>query len=163
MYKRQSLFFEDIHRPFNNRFSGDQGLLRQELLTSQFEISKLAATGTQFTSRASVNYDANNQTGNRFGSAWEAVIDNGFRHPLFQGSGSLFNRIAGPSRIPGNYNGILIARTNTEMSLADFEDSVREFISNVENAYWDLHYAYRELEAQTAARNAAAKLSLIHI
>jgi outer membrane protein TolC len=45
------------------------------------------------------------------------------------------------------------------MSLADFEDSVREFVSNVENAYWDLFYAYRELEAQTAARDAAASVA----
>ncbi len=154
-----SLFFENISRPFNNRFSGDQGLFEQDLLTSQFELSKVAATGTQFTSRTSFNYDANNQTGNRFGSAWEAIVDAGFRHPLMQGSGSLFNRIAGPSRVPGNYNGVLIARTNTEISLADFEDSVREFVSNVENAYWDLYFAYRELEAQTAARDAAAKVA----
>ena len=150
-----SLFFEDIQRPFNNLFSGDQGLLDQDLIASQFEVSKISATGTEFTSRTSFNYDANNQTGNRFGSSWEAILDAGFRHPLLQGSGSLFNRIAGPSGIPGQYNGILIARTNTEISLADFEDSVREFVSNVENAYWDLYFAYRELEAQTSARDAA--------
>ena len=156
---RSSLFFENISRPFNNRFSGDQGLFEQDLLTSQFELSKVAATGTRFTSRASFNYDANNQTGNRFGSAWDAAIDTGFRHPLMQGSGSLFNRIAGPNGVAGNYNGILIARTNTEISLADFEDSVREFVSNVENAYWDLYFAYRELEAQTAARDAAAQVA----
>jgi outer membrane protein TolC len=150
-----SLFYENNDRPFNNRFSGEDGLLKQDLLTSQTEFNKLAATGTLFTSRATVNYDANNQTGNRFGSSWEAIVDSGFRHPLLQGSGSMFNRIAGPSRTPGQYNGILIARTNSEISLADFEDSVREFVSNVENAYWDLYYAYRELDAQTAARDAA--------
>ena len=69
--------------------------------------------------------------------------------------GVLFNRIAGPSQTPGNFNGILIARTNTEISLADFQSSVRDFIVNVENAYWDLYYAYRELNAQTDARDAA--------
>ena len=152
---QSNLFFENNDRPFNNRFSGQDGLLNQDLITSQTGFTKLAATGTQFTSQATVNYDANNQTGNRFGSTWETIIDSGFRHPLLQGSGSLFNRIAGPSQVPGQYNGILIARTNTEISLADFEDSVREYVSNVENAYWDLYYAYRELEAQTAARDAA--------
>ena len=152
---QSNLFFENNDRPFNNRFSGQDGLLKQDLITSQTGFTKLAATGTQFTSQATVNYDANNQTGNRFGSTWETIIDSGFRHPLLQGSGSLFNRIAGPSQVPGQYNGILIARTNTEISLADFEDSVREYVSNVENAYWDLYYAYRELEAQTAARDAA--------
>ena len=150
-----SIFFENNDRPFNNQFSGSGGLLSQDLLTTQTGFSKLSATGTQFTSQLTVNYDANNQAGNRFGSTWETIVDSGFRHPLLQGSGSLFNRIAGASEVPGQYNGILISRTNSEISLADFEDSVREFVSNVENAYWDLYYAYRELESQTAARDAA--------
>ncbi len=154
------LFAENNDRPFNNAFSGgDGGIFQQDLLTSNAQISKLAATGTQFTSSSTVIYDANNQTGNQFGSTWEAIIDTGFRHPLLQGGGTLFNRIAGPSVVPGQYNGVLIARTNTEINLADFEDSVREFVSNVENAYWDLFYAYRELEAQTGARDAAAAVA----
>ena len=154
------LFFEKNDRPFNNRFSGDtDGILQQDLGEYNVSLSKLAATGTLFTSRTTINYDNNNQAGNRFeGSAWEAIVDTGFRHPLLQGSGSLFNRIAGPSQTPGSYNGVLIARTNTEISLADFEESSREFVSNVENAYWDLYYAYRELNAQTEARDAALEV-----
>jgi outer membrane protein TolC len=151
-----SLIYEKNDRPFNNLFSGDtDGILTQDLGDYVFEISKLSATGTQFTSRSTINYDHNNQAGNRYGHAWQAIIDSEFRHPLLQGSGSLFNRIAGPSQIPGSYNGVLIARTNTEISLADFQQSVREFVSNVENAYWDLYYGYRELNAQTDARDAA--------
>lgn len=151
-----SLFFENNDRPFNNRFSGNSdGVLVQDLAEYQLEFSKLAATGTLFTARQRINYDGNNQAGNRFPSAWETIIDAGFRHPLLQGSGTLFNRIAGPSQTPGQYSGVLIARTNTEISLAEFEQSTREFIANIENAYWDLYYAYRELEAQTDARDAA--------
>jgi outer membrane protein TolC len=151
-----AMFFENNDRPFNNLFSGDtDGILTQDLGEFNVGVSKLAATGTLFTSRSTINFDHNNQAGNRFGSTWEAIIDSGFRHPLLQGSGSTFNRIAGPSQVPGVYNGILIARTNTEISLADFEESVREFVSNVENAYWDLYYSYRELNAQTDARDAA--------
>ena len=153
---RSGLFFENNDRPFNNRFSGDaNGLLKQDLAEYNVEINKVAATGTSFTSRSTINYDANNQQQNRFNSSYEAILDTGFRHPLLQGSGSLFNRIAGPSQTPGIYNGILIARTNTEISQADFEEQAREFVSNVENAYWDLYYAYRELNAQTDARDAA--------
>lgn len=154
-----NLFFENISRPFNNQFSGDQGLLEQDLLTSQLQFSKIAATGTEFTSTADLIFDANNQTGNRFGSAWGTELEAGFKHPLLQGSGTLFNRIAGPGGGPGNYNGVLIARTNNEISLADFEDSVREFVSNIENAYWDLHFAYRELEVQITARDTAADVA----
>ena len=153
---RSGLFFENNDRPFNNLFTGDgTGILKQDLAEYNVEINKISATGTSFTSRSTINYDANSQAMNRFGSSYEAIIDTGFRHPLLQGSGSLFNRIAGPSQTPGNYNGILIARTNTEISQADFEEQAREFVSNVENSYWDLYYAYRELNAQTDARDAA--------
>ena len=153
------VFFEKNDRPFNNRFSGNaDGLFRQDLIEFNTEFSKFAATGTLLNARNTTLYDFNNQAGNRFSHTWETIFESGFRHPLLQGSGSLFNRIAGPSQTPGNYNGILIARTNSEISLSDFEASVREFVSNVENAYWDLYFAYRELEAQTDARDSAQKV-----
>jgi outer membrane protein TolC len=152
----QSVFFEKNDRAFNTSFTGDtNGIFQQDLGEFNFELSKLSATGTRFSTRAIVNYDDNNQAGNRFFHSWESIAEGEFRHPFLQGGGVLFNRIAGPSQSPGNFNGILIARTNTEISLADFQASVRDFIVNVENAYWDLYYAYRELNAQTDARDAA--------
>ncbi len=152
----QSVIFEKNDRPFNTSFTGDtNGIFQQDLGEFNFEMTKLSATGTRFTSRGIINYDDNNQAGNRFFHSWETIAESEFRHPLLQGSGTLFNRIAGPNQIPGNFNGILIARTNTEISLADFESGVRDFVVNVENAYWDLYYAYRELNAQTDARDAA--------
>jgi hypothetical protein len=39
--------------------------------------------------------------------------------------------------------------------LIDFERSVRDFVADVENAYWDLYFAYRDLESKTEARNKA--------
>ena len=65
-----------------------------------------------------------------------------------------FNRIAGPSVVPGIYNGVLIARVNTDVELADFEIAVRDLVNNVENAYWDLYFAYRDLDAKIKARDA---------
>jgi outer membrane protein TolC len=152
----QGVFFEKNDRPFNTSFTGDtKGIFQQDLLTTNLELSKLTATGGRFTSRGLINYDDNNQAGNRFFHSWEPIVENEFRQPLLQGAGSQFNRIAGPSQAPGSYNGILIARTNSEMSLTDFERGVRDYIVNVENAYWDLYFAYRELNAQTEARDAA--------
>ena len=49
----------------------------------------------------------------------------------------------------------MIARLRTDTSLADFEMSVRDFVSNVENAYWDLYFAYRDLDARIVARDNA--------
>ena len=152
----QSVIFEKNDRPFNTSFTGDtNGLFLQDLGEFNFAMTKLSATGTRFTSRGIINYDDNNQAGNRFFHSWETIVESEFRHPLLQGSGALFNRIAGPSQVPGSFNGILIARTNSEISLADFQSSVRDFVVNVENAYWDLYYGYRELNAQTDARDAA--------
>jgi len=55
----------------------------------------------------------------------------------------------------GVYNGVLIARVRTDVSLADFEIGIRNLLSNVENAYWDLSYAYRDLDTKVRARDTA--------
>ncbi len=48
----------------------------------------------------------------------------------------------------------LYARLNSDVALTDFEIAVRDLVSNVENAYWDLYYGYRVLDAKVQARNA---------
>ncbi len=72
---------------------------------------------------------------------------------MLRGAGTQFNRIAGPGNGVGVYNGVLIARINTDISLADFEQGVVTFVNDVESAYWELYYAYHNLEAQVAGRN----------
>ena len=52
--------------------------------------------------------------------------------------------------IPGFNNGVIIARINTDIALADFEAGVRNLVSDVERAYWELYLAYRELDAVMA-------------
>jgi len=78
-----------------------------------------------------------------------------FRQPLFQGAGVNFNRIAGPNGSPGRFNGVLLARVNADISLADFEMGVRDFVSDVENQYWEVYFAFRDLDAKIAARDRA--------
>ncbi|NQU23616.1 MAG: TolC family protein, partial [Candidatus Nealsonbacteria bacterium] len=55
--------------------------------------------------------------------------------------------------IPGFNNGVMIARINTDMALADFEAGVRNLVSDVEIAYWELYYSYRFLDAMKAGRD----------
>ena len=81
-----------------------------------------------------------------------------FRQPLLQGAGTRFNRIAGPNNSAGVYNGVSIARTNTDIALADFETKIRDLISDVENTYWDLYFSYRDLESRIDARNGAYEI-----
>ena len=73
-----------------------------------------------------VYYDQSNSPIRLCPSDWNVDVTAEFRQPLFQGAGVQFNRIAGPGAIPGYNNGVIIARINTDIALADFEDGVRE-------------------------------------
>jgi outer membrane protein TolC len=150
------VFVEKNDRAINNQFfGGGTRQLKQDLANSSTSISKTGATGTEFTLRNETGYDSNNAPGNRFPTVFETWIDAEVRHPLLQGSGTDFNRIAGPNGTPGALNGVVLARINTDISQADFEMAVRDFVCNVENTYWDLYYAYRELDSRIVARDAA--------
>ncbi len=151
-----SVFWEKNDRALNNEFfGGGTRLLAQDAGVFQAAITKRAVTGDLFTIRHNVDYDANNAPGNIFASAWNTNVEMEIRHPFLQGSGLEYNRIAGPSATPGVYNGVLIARINADVALTDFELAVRDLVSNVENAYWDLYYGYRVLDARVKARDAA--------
>jgi outer membrane protein TolC len=151
-----SVFGEKNDRALNNEFfGGGTRLLDQDLAVWQWQLAKKAATGSRFAFRHYTDYDSNNAPGNIFSSAYNTNFEVEVRQPLFQGAGSEFNRIAGSSNIPGLYNGVLIARANTDVELADFEAAVRDLVSNIENAYWDLYFAYRDLDAKIAARDAS--------
>src|SRR6185369_1578502 len=119
-------YFEKNDRALNNIFfGGGTRLLHQDAYVFQNQLTKRAATGTQLTLRNITDYDANNAPGNAFPSAWNSNIEMEYRHPLLQGGGVDFNRIAGPGATAGVYNGVMIARINTDISLADLENGVR--------------------------------------
>jgi len=143
-------------RAINNAFfGGGTRLLRQDTALLESALTKQTMTGTEFELRQITDYDSNNAPGNQFVSAWQSSIELGFRQPLLLGAGVGFNRIAGPNATPGQLNGVLLARIDTDVSLTDFEQGVVNFVSNVENAYWDLYFAYRDLDAKIKARDAA--------
>jgi hypothetical protein len=146
-----SNYFERNDRGLNNSFFGTNGLLQQHLNTTQVGLNKRSATGALFSLRNVSIYDRNNQQSNQFPYSWDTYLEGEMRQPLMLGFGTEFNRIAGPGAAPGQLNGILLARVRTDVSLVDFERSVRDFVADVENAYWDLYYAYRDLEARISA------------
>jgi outer membrane efflux protein len=148
-YQRNDRFVNNVF------FGGGTRELRQDTDIFRSEITKTAATGTTFGFAHNTVYDHNNSPGNLFASAWDTNFEATVRQPLLQGAGVEFNRIAGPKGSPGNLNGVLIARVNTDISLADFEIGLRDLVSNIENAYWDLYFAYRDLDAKIAARDNA--------
>ncbi len=144
--------WQNNDRRFNNRFfGGGANAFKQDTHDYVLQLSKRTATGAELSIRNVIDYDANNATGNLTPSAWQAQLHAEARQPLLQGGGVTFNRIAGPGAKPGVYNGVLIAKVNTDMSNAKFELNVRDYISNVTNAYWDLYFSYRDLDAKRAA------------
>ena len=158
------LLFQKNDNFFNNQFIGDDGVFQQDLAQYSAGISKLSATGASYGINNVIDYELNNSPSNRFNGndtrsfAYDLSVEAEFRQPLFRGAGTNFNRIAGPNNATGVYNGVAIARTNSDIALADFETKIRDLISDVENSYWDLYFAYRDLEAKIDARDGAYKI-----
>jgi len=153
-----SMAWERNDRQINNIFlgGGTRGF-QQDVGRFRSELSKRTGDGTRFAVRHNVDYDWNNAPANQFPSAYDVTLEAEARHPFLQNGGVQFNRIAGPDARPGLHfrNGILLARVDTDIRLADFEAGVRDLVNDVENAYWDLYFAYRDLDAKIAARDSA--------
>jgi outer membrane protein TolC len=145
-------------RTFNNAFFGG-GAASNITNTGNFraELSKQTAAGTIFSVRNITDYNRNNSPFNQVPSVWDTVNQVDIRQPLLRGSGVAINRIAGPNATPGRYNGVLISRVRSDISLADFEATVRDLVRDVERNYWELYFAYRDLDTKMTARDATRK------
>ena len=153
------LFWAKNDRPQNNSFAQlFQPVFAQTTGNYINQIQKRTATGAQFALRTNVLYDNNNNPTRLFRSDFSGFLEAEYRQPLMAGSGTTYNRIAGPTTVPGQYNGVLITRINTDISLADFEAGVLRLINDVEGAYWELYFAYRALDAQLAGRESTLKI-----
>lgn len=156
-----SLFLDQDDRSFNNPlfagagFASGAASLTTETGVFDAAITKRAATGTQFSVSNNTTRTSRNSAFELFPSYYETTFSAEFRHPLLQGGGIGFNRIAGPNSTPGNYNGIVLARIRTDVALVDFENAVRTLVEDVQQTYWQLYFAYRNLDARIAARDAA--------
>ena len=81
---------------------------------------------------------------------------------MLQGAGTQYNRIAGPQSfqqanggIANQIDGVIIARIRYDIALTDFEEGVRNLMRDVEDAYWELYFAYRDLDARKIGRDSA--------
>jgi outer membrane protein TolC len=151
-----SAFFNNNRQLANNPFfSGGANPFIQDLHEYSVELSKNTATGSTLALRSVSTYDGNNAPSNTFPNAWVTYLEGEIRKPMLQGGGLQFNRIAGPGSTAGVYNGLLIAKVNSDMSQAEFEIAVRNYVNDVTNAYWDLYFAYRNLDARSQAMKRA--------
>ena len=157
-----SLTWNKTDRPQNvagNPFAPT--VLQQDVGTFATGISKTNVTGGTASFTNNTTYTDSNAPFQAVNHDWYTDLTLGLRQPLLQGAGVTYNRIAGPYTPSGlstgypQFNGVLLARINTDVSLADFEAGVRNLVTDVENSYWELHFAYRNLEARKVGRDAA--------
>jgi outer membrane protein TolC len=144
-------------------FGGTPGsTLTQDSGQFRTGVEKQFATGGTFSIAHQWDYSGVNSAASLFPSSYTGNLGASYRHPLLAGSGVEFTRIAGPIRrnfraITGVSQGVTIARINQDLSLADFEMSVRNLLFDVEKMYWDLYLAYRLYDAAVTARNSALR------
>lgn len=158
----QQLFWSSVDRPNNVAPNGVTAAFTPTVSLAKnaafnAELSKTTATGGSYALRHIVNYSRTNQPFRAFTSAFDGWVEAEWRQPLAQGAGSTYNRIAGPGSVPGQYNGVLIARVNEDLSLVDFETSVIQLVTDVEQKYWDLVTAYRRLDTAVRGRELARR------
>lgn len=151
-----SFNYNRSERVFNNLFfGGGAPALTSNTSAFRFQVSKQAANGSTLTLRNLTDYNRNSSPANAFGSVYDLVNQLEFRQPLGRGAGTLVNRIAGPNAITGQYNGVLISRIRSDISLGAFESAVRDLVRDVETNYWELYFAYRNLDTILEARDSA--------
>ena len=165
-----SVFWDKNDRPQNaaaavNAFRPP--VLQQDLGTFTAGITKTTAEGSTWAIRNNTTYEGNNipsgaGTAQAFNSVWNTNFEASVTHPLLQGAGAQYNRIAGPltfeqyaAGVRNPVDGIMIARIRTDETLADFEGGVRNLMHDLEDAYWELYFAYRDLEARKMGRDSA--------
>jgi outer membrane protein TolC len=132
--------------------------LEQDLGTFQAQLRKRSATGALFSATNNTIYDLNNSPIRGVPSDWTTNFDFAFEQPLLRGAGVNVNRIVGPLdriRVGQGFNGVVIARINNDIDLANFQATVRNLVNDVETAYWELYFAYRNLEAVKRGRDSA--------
>jgi len=122
-------------------------------------IAKQFGYGASASVTHSINYlDVPGGTGSQ--SSYSGDLNFQYRQPLLAGAGTEFTQIAGPigqsfGGLTGVSQGVLIARINGDISLADFETAVRNLTKDVEDTYWDLYLSYRNYHTAKTAYEAA--------
>ncbi len=125
------------------------------------QLSKQFAFGGSLKLDHTMDYFRTNQaSGLRFPSAYTGNLGAEYRQPLWAGAGTEFTRIAGPisqsfGGLSGVNQGVVIARINQDLSLADFEANVITMLKDTEDLYWELYLRYREYDTAVTARNSA--------
>ncbi|WP_437203701.1 TolC family protein [Planctomicrobium sp. SH664] len=136
--------------------------LLQETGVFNTSLQKSLATGGIISVSQSWNYMGQNvgTPPQLFPSVYQGTLQMQYRQPLLAGAGVEFTRIAGPvsdniQGITGVQQGVIIARINNDIALADFERSVQQMVHDVEVSYWQLHSTYKTYAVLVQSRDEA--------
>lgn len=143
---------------FNNIILGGGATeVQQDLTNLGWGINKINSSGTTYSLSSRLQHDNNNNPSSVFAHSWRSTLEATVRKPLLQGKGEAFNRIAGPNAQPGFRfsSGLLIGQISNEISEAEFEKGIRDYVAEVISAYWNLYYAYHNLESAQTSRDVA--------
>ena len=147
--------------PFNASTNGGF-VLHQDTAQFTSALAKTFATGGSVSLNNNWNYLGSNQPNLLFPNSYTSLAQVQFTQPLWAYGGVEYNRIAGPARaglggVTGVSQGVAISRINTDISIADFENSVVTMVKDVEDLYWELYLAYRQLAADNATRESTLR------
>jgi outer membrane protein TolC len=123
-------------------------------------LSKSFANGGSVQVQHNVDYLGTTSAGAMLPSSYTGSLIAAYRHPLLAGRGTEFTRIAGPigqsfGGVTGVSQGVVIARINNDLTIAQFEGALHDLVTDVENTYWDLYLAFRNFDTACNARDAA--------
>lgn len=155
-----SLIFGQDERALNSAALGPGATFREHTAFYQTSLQKVFAHGGVVQLNNNVNYEWNNTPGTLFDSTYSGNVEFLYQQPLLAGAGTEYTRTAGPivqsfGGITGVSQGVLIARINNDITIADFEEAVHNLVYDTEVAYWDLYLAYRNFDTAVVARNSA--------
>lgn len=149
----------------NNAFFGggiSGNTLQSDTGSFESALSKQFANGGSLRVFQNWDYQFSNSPAQLFPSAFTGNTGAEYRQPLWAGAGTEFTRIAGAlppgfRNFTGVNQGVVIARINEDISLAEFQANVRNLVKDVEDAYWTLYLRYRIYDAAVTARNSALR------
>lgn len=145
---------------YNNIATAPGSATSLETANFNTSLTKAFGYGGQVQFGHNVDYLGSNTAGQLFPSTYTGSLSAEYRQPLLAGSGAEYTSIAGPitqsfGGITGVNQGVVIARINNDITLADLEANIRNLVLDVEVLYWDLYLAYVQFDTATQARESA--------
>jgi len=130
-----AVFFGTIGRINNDQPTGSQLSANDvEQFTSAYGIRKLLASGMTVSGTWELNRTSTSIEFQQVNPQWVSTLNLELRQPLLRGFGIDFNRSA-----------IYVARNNQSQSDWAFRRSVRDKLRNIEELYWRLVFARRDV------------------